>query len=80
MLEDYEKKKKQDVNIMRSIRDYGIGVVIVAFGAFMLLRDKWDLAINEKYPPDVWDQVLGGVCIVYGIWRIYRGYKKNYFQ
>ena len=80
MFEEYEKKKKQNVSIMRSIRDYGIGVVVLVFGVFMFFRNQFDLAINERYKPDVMDKVLGVICIAYGIWRIYRGYKKNYFK
>ncbi|HEX7847602.1 MAG TPA: hypothetical protein VF476_17500 [Chitinophagaceae bacterium] len=80
MFEEYEKQKKKDVSIMRTIRDYGIGVVVLFFGAFMLLRDQFNLAINERFKPDIWDKVLGVMCLLYGAWRIYRGYKKNYFK
>lgn len=80
MLEDYEKKKKKDISLMRAIRDYGIGVVITLFGVFMFFRDQFNLAINERYKPDVMDKVLGVMCVAYGIWRLYRGYKRNYFK
>ncbi len=80
MFEEYEKKKKKDVSIMRSIRDYGIGVVVLLFGAFMFSRNQLDLEINKLYKPDIMDKVLGALCVVYGVWRIYRGYKKNYFK
>ena len=80
MFEEYEKKKRKDVSIMRTIRDYGIGVVIIVFGVFMFFRNQFELEINEMYKPDIMDQVLGVICVVYGAWRIYRGYKKNYFK
>ena len=80
MFEEYEKNKKKDVSIMRSIRDYGIGVVVLIFGVFMFFRNYFDLEINKMYKPDIMDKVLGVVCVVYGAWRIYRGYKKNYFK
>jgi hypothetical protein len=25
-------------------------------------------------------KAFGGVCIIYGLFRMYRGYKKNYFR
>jgi len=34
----------------------------------------------EKFPPDDIDKILGVICIIYGSWRIYRGYQKNYFK
>ncbi len=80
MLEDYEKKKKKDISLMRAIRDYGIGVVITLFGVFMFFRDQFSLAINERYKPDYTDKILGVMCVAYGIWRLYRGYKRNYFK
>ena len=80
MFEEYEKKKKRNVSLMRSILDYGVGSVIVLFGAFMFFRNNWELAINERFKPDIMDKILGGICMAYGLWRIYRGYKKNYFR
>lgn len=80
MLEEYEKKRRKQVSFMRSILDYGMGIVIVVLGFLFMLRHKLKLPINERYPPDQLDKVLGVVCVLYGIWRVYRGYKKNYFQ
>ncbi len=80
MIEEYEKKRKKQVSFMRSVLDYGMGIVIILFGVLFMFRHKLDLAINDRYPPDQLDKVLGVVCVLYGVWRIYRGYKKNYFQ
>lgn len=65
--------------MMRSILDFGMGLLIMVAGVFIFFRYKWELAINDKYPPDWLDKVLGGMFVLYGAWRIYRGYKKNYF-
>lgn len=80
MIEEYEKKRRKQVSSMRAILDYGIGVLICIFGIFLIVRDRFDLAFNESYPPDYLDKILGAVFIIYGSWRIYRGYKKNYFK
>ncbi|HEX2848623.1 MAG TPA: hypothetical protein VHN59_18910 [Chitinophagaceae bacterium] len=80
MLEEYEKKRKKQVSSMRSILDYGIGVLIAILGLFLFFRNYFNISFNEQFPPDIWDKVFGGVCIIYGSWRIYRGYKKNYFK
>jgi len=79
MLEEYEKKRKKQVSSMRSILDYGIGVLIAILGLFLFFRNYLNISFNEQFPPDIWDKVFGGVCVIYGSWRIYRGYKKNYF-
>lgn len=80
MIEEYEKRKRKQVSQMRALLDYGIGLVIVALGVFLFFRENFDLSFNERYPPDTLDKVFGGLCVLYGGWRIYRGYKKNYFK
>ncbi len=80
MLEDYEKRKRRQIGLMRSLLDYGIGTLIFVAGLFLFFRDKLDLDFNETFPPNITDKLFGGLCILYGAWRIYRGYKKNYFK
>ncbi len=80
MFEDYEKKKKKQVSLMRSILDYGMGVIILGLGVFFFFRDKFNIAFNEQFPPNNIDKIFGVVCMIYGVWRLYRGYKKNYFR
>ena len=79
MFEDYEKRKKKQVSLMRSVLDYGMGLLILALGVFFFFRNKFDIPFNEKFPPNEIDKIFGAVCLLYGSWRIYRGYKKNYF-
>lgn len=78
--EDYEQQRDKQVAGLRSIFDYAMGIIIIALGVFFLIRGRLDLELNEKFPPDAIDIVLGIVFIIYGAWRIYRGYKKNYFK
>ena len=80
MFEEYENKKRKQVSMMRSVMDYGMGVIILLLGVFFFFRNRFDIGFNEKFPPNDMDKIFGGICIVYGIWRIYRGYKKNYFR
>ena len=80
MFEEYEKKKRNQVSLMKSLMDYGMGVIILLLGAFFLFRNNFKLAFNERFPPDDIDKILGVMCLIYGTWRIYRGYKKNYFK
>jgi cytochrome c biogenesis protein CcdA len=80
MFEEYERRKKRQISTMRSLLDYGMGLLILIAGIFFFFREKFNLAINERFAPDAIDKIFGGVCIVYGIWRIYRGYRKNYFR
>lgn len=80
MIEEYEKKRKKQVSSMKAIMDYAMGVVIVLLGVFFFFRDQFKLDFNDSFPPNYLDKIFGGICILYGAWRIYRGYKKNYFK
>jgi cytochrome c biogenesis protein CcdA len=80
MLEEYERKKRKQVAVMRAIKDYSMGFIILLLGLFFFFRDRFDNGFNRLRPPDDIDKIFGAVCIVYGVWRIYRGYKKNYFR
>ena len=66
--------------LRKSIMDYAIGILIVLMGVFFLLRQNFKLEFNDDYPPNNMDKVFGVICLLYGGWRIYRGYKKNYFR
>jgi hypothetical protein len=65
---------------MKSTLDYGIGSLIFIIGLFFLLRSRLNLSVNDRFPPNAIDIIFGAVCIIYGAWRIYRGYKKKYFR
>ena len=81
MFEEYEKKKRKQVASMKSLMDYGMGILILLLGLFFFFRGKLGgIELNEKFPPDNIDKIFGGFCLLYGAWRIYRGYKKNYFK
>lgn len=80
MIEEYEKQKKKQIALRRALMDYSIGILIVAAGVFFGIRDKFKLEFNENFPPNDIDKLFGGICILYGSWRIYRGYKKKYFR
>lgn len=61
----------------RSIMDYGMGAIIVCLGIFFLLSSKLGVVFNID---DKFRYLFAGLCILYGSFRIYRGYKKNYFN
>ena len=79
MLEEYENKRRRQVSFMRSLMDYSMGIVIICLGGLLFFHDKFKLQITDRLTPNV-VKILGVVFALYGAWRIYRGYKKNYFQ
>lgn len=80
MFEEYEKKKRKQISFMKSLLDYGMGLMILLAGLFFFLRSEFNISFNHRFPPNDIDKIFGVICIIYGCWRLYRGYKKNYFR
>jgi hypothetical protein len=80
MLEEYEKRKRKQIATMRALLDYGVGTIIACAGLFFFFRDRFDIPFNQSFVPNTMDKIFGAICVLYGSWRIYRGYKKNYFK
>lgn len=73
MIEDFQEKHKKRTIKLRSLMDYTMGGLFIAIGTVLLVYQVGTLGeINRKG--------LGILFILYGIWRIYRGYQKNYFN
>ncbi len=63
--------------LMRVIKDYGMGVLITCIGIFILVANRF--GVNIELDP-VLRYMFAGLSIVYGGFRIYRGYQQNYFD
>ena len=82
-LEEFEKEEMNERDKgylrMRSIMDYGMGLLWMAMGVFMIFIKRFNTDLAEKYGDSTF-KIFGAVCIIYGLFRIYRGYKKKYFR
>jgi hypothetical protein len=73
MLEDFQEQQRKRTVRIRSFMDFSMGGLLVIAGTLLLIYKVGNLDdINRKG--------LGVLFVLYGIWRIYRGYKKNYFR
>jgi hypothetical protein len=72
-------KRERGIILMRSIMDYGMGTLWVSMGIFMAFNNYFDTIYRERLDDPAF-RIFGGVCILYGLFRIYRGYKKNYLR
>jgi len=70
-------RRAKTYRLRRSIMDYGMGIVIFCLGIFFLLAPRFGVAFGID---DQFRYLFAGLCILYGFFRIYRGYKKNYFN
>lgn len=79
MFEEYEKKRRKEVSLMKSIMDYGMGILIILAGLLFLFHNKLNIPLGDN-STSIFDKFFGVMCLLYGGWRVYRGYKKNYFR
>ncbi len=82
-LNEFEKdelsSREKNMVRMRSITNYVMGVFLIGAGAFFMFPLKSTRQYIDQYDPVV-IKIFAAVCIIYGAFRIYRGYKKNYFR
>lgn len=82
-LEEFERdpmsERRKGLVQMRSITNYGMGIFIIVVGCFFMFPNKYTVEFLNKYDPAL-VKVFAVICWIYGIFRVYRGYKKNYFR
>lgn len=77
MTEEFEEQQQRRYIRMRSINDYSRGTIFILFGCFFIFFQKFNI---KGLVYQDWFAYIGSLFVVYGLWRIYRGYKKNYFR
>lgn len=76
--EELSEKDKRYIKT-RSIMDTGMGILWIGMGVFFLFNKFLNLGWQSSFD-DNSIRILGGLCLLYGSFRIYRGYKKNYLR
>jgi len=76
MENDFREKQKKNYTVMRSIYNITIGIVITGIGVLMFLNEKIGLNLVQQFDP-IMIYAFGGLCLLYGSFRLYRGIKKE---
>ena len=71
-----EKRNKRHA-MRRSIYDYGMGLIIFSVGFILFFPELTGFTWISL--DTLLRNILGGMFVLYGGWRIYRGYRKDYF-
>ena len=66
--------RKSD-RILHLFIDSGRGLIIFMAGIFFMIAPR--LGVHFEID-DTYRYCFSGLCLLYGGWRVYRGYKKNY--
>ena len=80
-LEEFENTpdpKTKRYMLMRSITDFGMGFIYLGIGAVILFAKQ--LNFQNEFAMSMLAKIFAVLAIIYGVWRIYRGYKRNYIR
>jgi hypothetical protein len=69
---DFEQKKERTQGMMRVIYDFGMGILWTGVGIVVIWHEKFGLNIKAD---DLLGKIFGGSCMLYGLFRMYRGYQ-----
>jgi hypothetical protein len=76
---EQREKHRKNYQFSRSLLDYIMGAMVIAAGVVFIKKDHFGVVAIQKADTDkLLIPLFGGVCIIYGLWRLFRGYKKNY--
>jgi hypothetical protein len=75
MASDIEEKKLGKKISPRALMNYAMGILWLGLGLACVLSKNLNIPINLT-PTEI--AIFGSACILYGLFRIYRGYRNKY--
>lgn len=80
-LEEFEERtdpKTKRYILMKSIMDLGMGLIYIVVALLLLFANK--IHLNNEFAESTLGKIFAAVVLLYGLWRIYRGIKKDYVK
>lgn len=78
MENDFRVKQKKSYNVMKMTYDLTIAVLLLGMAVIMLFADKLKIEQLADKDNDLFRYFFGGLCLLYGGFRLYRGIKRDY--
>ena len=81
MENDFRQKQQKSYTLMRMSYDLTMAILILGMALVMLFGDKFGVPVIAGFVLRV-DPLMrylcGGLCVVYGSFRLYRAFKRDY--
>ena len=77
-LNDNLDPKTKRYILMKSVMDFGMGFIYIVVGIIILFAKKINL--NNEFAESMLGKIFAGLILLYGLWRFYRGIKKDYLR
>lgn len=81
MKSDYQDRRKKSFSQLRMVYNISMGILVLAMAVVMLFGERLGSdAISQFISPidPVLRYLFGGLCLLYGFFRLYRGIKREY--
>lgn len=78
MENEFRGKQKKGYNVMRMSYDFTIALLLLGMAFIMLFADKLGIDQLTDKDNEFFRYFFGGLCLLYGGFRLYRGFKRNY--
>jgi len=81
MNSEYKKRRQQSFAQLRMVYNISMGILVLAMAVVMLFGDRLGIdAIGQFISPidPALRYLFGGLCLLYGGFRLYRGIKREY--
>ncbi|HEX8460060.1 MAG TPA: hypothetical protein VF623_01465 [Segetibacter sp.] len=77
MENEFRERRTKSHASTRSIMDFAMGFFYIAGAFFLIFSEK--VGYSMEHFDKTFRYIFGVLCAVYGTWRIYRGFKKDYY-
>ena len=77
MAEEFDERKQRNYINRRAIMDLGMGLIYSGMAVVMFFAEKFGLGTVFSAP---FNYIFGGLCLLYGGFRVYRGIKRDYLK
>lgn len=81
MKSEFRERQKKSNTMFRVVYNISMGILVLAMAVVMLVGESFGSeALNEFIVPldPLLRYLFGGLCLIYGAFRLYRGIKKEY--
>lgn len=77
MTQDYRDRNKKAFDVLQTVRHFVMGIMFCIMGILLFVADKYKIAQLQEFDK-TFRYLFGAICLLYAVFRIYRGIKKNY--
>lgn len=77
MNEEYPSTRRSAFEILQSVRHIVMALLFLAMGTMLFFAKKFEIVQLLTFD-ETFRYIFGSICVVYGVFRLYRAFKKDY--